>query len=186
MSTFCKACALKFCKISGEITNFSCEVCWFFIGSPLTLAVKLHEFTASKKFQKDVWSFGVNFSSVFQKMCLNFVGQKNNSERLLSGEFVNSPLGYTVKLKNFTAFTVDLTHFNTFVRAVNLGNVTTNISGVISPLYSEFKISLNLKLCNLTATKKKSFSLQSSPDLCNFTAFIAYLVKFSTFTSYLT
>ena len=47
-SIFSKSCALIFCKISVEITNFSCEMSWFFVISPLTLVMKLLKFTAEK------------------------------------------------------------------------------------------------------------------------------------------
>ena len=66
-STFCKTCAIKFCKISGEITSFSGKLWWFKVSSPLTLLVKLHKFTIWMIFKKtydyswvnswDVWLF---------------------------------------------------------------------------------------------------------------------------------
>ena len=61
-----KTYALNFCKISGEITNFSGEMWWMrwnYVSSPLTLVVKLHKFTAEKKFQKDVWLIVGKFSA---------------------------------------------------------------------------------------------------------------------------
>ena len=45
-SNFCKTCALNFCKISGDFTNFSVEMWIFFVSSPLALVVKLNKFTA--------------------------------------------------------------------------------------------------------------------------------------------
>ena len=45
----CKIYALNFSKTSGEITNFSGEMCWMrwnYLSSPLTPVVKLHKFTA--------------------------------------------------------------------------------------------------------------------------------------------
>ena len=48
-SPLCKTYELSFSKISGEIANFSDEMCWMrwiYVSSSLILVVKLHRFTA--------------------------------------------------------------------------------------------------------------------------------------------
>ena len=61
-TAFSKSCALNFCKVSGVITNFSREMWWPSVSSPLNIVVKLYKFTALKKFQKDLWLFVGKFS----------------------------------------------------------------------------------------------------------------------------
>ena len=55
-SSFCKTYALNFCKISGEITNFSGELWWFVVSSLLTLRWNYIN-SPFKKFQEDIWLF---------------------------------------------------------------------------------------------------------------------------------